>query len=194
MKTLLAGSLLLVLSQVCRAESYIVMGDSIASCPTCWPSELRDFGNSVRELTQGARFTLGYSIPPDLKPIDADTVLYALGTNDGVALNSTGFAFAFVLNYYTEKFKIHMDTLKHKNFTIILIVPARYSAYADGMDVVRDMMFDHCAATGIQCIDAQLFWDESETLFIPGTSTPDTLHPNATLTAIMANEINAALP
>lgn len=193
MKTIIAG-LLLTASQICLAQqSLIVMGDSITSSPTSWPSGLRAAGHVVRDLTQGGRQTREYEIPRDLSPINASKVLFALGTNDAYVIDQAapGFAKFIAQGMYNERFNSHMDMLDNKGFIVTLIVPARYSHYGNGIDYVRSTMLSHCAMTGKTCVDSQAFWDENETLLVDGI--PDKIHPNPTLTAVLVSTIGGVL-
>lgn len=193
MKTIIAV-LLLTVSQIGFAQqSLIVMGDSITSSSTSWPSGVRALGHTVRDFTQGGRQTREYEIPRDLAPINASKVLFALGTNDAYLIDQAapGLAKIITEGYYTERFNSHMDMLDNKGFTTILIVPARYSHYGSGIDFVRSTMLNHCAAKSKTCVDLQSVWDESETLLVGGV--PDKIHPNATLTAVLVSTIDGVL-
>lgn len=174
---------LIILANVTHAapRNIIVIGDSISAASDSWVEQYRGMGAHVKNLSQGGRSATFYDITSDLVSTPQwNTVVYALGTNDG-AMSGGLFAYRF-----KEKFYTHIATLGAKKFKVYVLVPPLFVEFAGDITPIRNYQSLVCAYTGIKCIQLQDIWDDQLTL--------DHIHPNSELSGIIAQHLVNSIP
>lgn len=165
------------------ASAQIVIGDSISAKQDSWPKLLESqYSRHIMVDALSLRTAYFYEVPGDLYPRDHDTVIYYLGTNDMAFGSVEGF---------TEKFNTHMNTLLHKGFTVLVLIPADYSR-EDLSAEIRTVMLYTCAVMSmltqpVSCLDLDAIWDETLTIDNDG------IHPLPALHQIIADAVEVEL-
>jgi len=160
-------------------ERLIVIGDSLSSTRTSWPT----YVSGTQVMAQPGRTIASYDPPRDLYAFGGETIVYMLGTND---IGADSVYWDGDASRCVRRLQEQLRFLTGRGFKVLLVVPPDYHIehLAESNRKHREG-FLAISMPGVYIMDLDAVWDSGQTL--------DGLHPNTELSYAIALAIEAAL-
>jgi len=158
----------------------IIIGDSISSTDTSWPTYIP----GAQVMAQPGRLIRDYQPPRDIHSTTGERIVYFLGGNDignqSVHGGNPKIARQLLLD--------HLHFLTGRGFKVLVVIPPLFDIHnLDQSNRKHRQMFKSLRGTikGVEFIDINPVWDTSQT--------SDGIHPLPSLSKAIAHRIRARL-
>lgn len=156
-----------------------MIGDSLSSTATSWPSYLP----GLQVMAQPGRLITFYDPPRDLYAFGDETIVYMLGTND---IGADSVLWNGDPARCVRRLKEQLQFLTGRGFRVLLVVPPDYRlAHIETSNQKHRAAFLSIDMPGVTVFDINPVWDPAQTL--------DGVHPNPGLSYQISMLIEGAL-